>query len=166
MVPENIPTTAVARKKRGIGNMMLNRGACMELCKTACPDTFGQHGLRKADLRNAIKDIRRQKTPRFNRLGNPSGAGASRHNRNVPKGRNVNSLGRQPTAVVTRIGSTLQGSNAFRFRIPQVSPAAIQVEPLRGHPSCDGVMLIPSGTVAVTTWPSFARNCNLPILCE
>ena len=50
----------------------------------------------------------------------------------APKWRNVNSRGRKPTEGRNNYGATPQGSNFSSRRFPQVSPAAIQVRPLRG----------------------------------
>ncbi len=51
----------------------------------------------------------------------------------VPKGRNVNSRGCQPTEHRSHNYSALSGPNMFWKRLPQVSPAAIHVWPLRGQ---------------------------------
>ena len=51
----------------------------------------------------------------------------------VPEGRNLNSRGCQPTERRSDSCLTLSGSNVFANWLPQVSPAAIHVWPLRGH---------------------------------
>ncbi len=51
----------------------------------------------------------------------------------VLKGLNVNSRGCEPTEYRPHICSALTGPNVFWKRIPQVSPAAIHVGPLRGQ---------------------------------